>query len=106
MYYGPTLEQLPPDTAIWISLERGKSRGQPLGIGAIADVCEKYLGTSRVHATRHTFAHGMDQVGASVSEIQARLGHESLATTGQYLSRLKSAENKHAERLAALFGIE
>jgi integrase len=48
----------------------------------------------------------MEQIGAPVSEIQARLGHKSLATTGRYLASLKRAENRHGDQLAALFGIE
>jgi site-specific recombinase XerD len=94
---------------VFVSLSRGgksgKTYGKQLGTQAIADVCEKYLGTSKVHATRHTFAHTMERAGASVSEIQARLGHESLATTGTYLAQLKQAENKYADTLAALLGI-
>lgn len=46
----------------------------------------------------------MENVGAKVTDIQARLGHESLATTGRYLAALKQAENVHAETLASLFG--
>jgi site-specific recombinase XerD len=111
-YYGASLAIGRPNDArpVWVSLAQGgrngKSYGQPLGIQAIADVCRKYLGTSKVHVTRHTFAHMMEQAGASVSEIQARLGHKSLATTGRYLAQLKQAENKHADTLAAMLGIE
>jgi len=47
----------------------------------------------------------MEDAGAKVSEIQARLGHESLATTGRYLAALKQADNKHADALATLFGL-
>jgi integrase len=46
----------------------------------------------------------MEAAGAKVSDIQARLGHESLATTGRYLAALKSAENAHGDALAARFG--
>ena len=39
-------------------------------------------------------------------EIQARLGHTSMATTGRYLAALKRAENTHADELARRFGID
>jgi integrase/recombinase XerD len=106
LYYGKALGQLSSDAPLWISLERGISKGKALGIQGIADVCEKHLGTSKVHATRHTWAHAMEEAGASVSEIQMRLGHESLATTGRYLAVLNQAKNKYSDALAALFGIE
>lgn len=96
---------IPPESPMWVALE-ANSRGHRLSRQAIAAICEKRLGTSKVHAMRHTFAHGMDAVGASVSEIQARLGHSNLATTGRYLAKLRSAKNAHADELAALFGIK
>lgn len=102
-----TTEDIRP---VFVSLTNGgrtgRSYGKPLGTQAIADVCKKYLGTSKAHAMRHTFAHTMEKAGASVSEIQARLGHESLATTGRYLAQLGQDENKHGEKLAALLGIK
>ena len=48
----------------------------------------------------------MEDAGAKVSEIQARLGHASLATTGRYLAALSQADNAHAEAIVGLFGIE
>jgi integrase len=48
----------------------------------------------------------MEDAGAKVSEIQARLGHTSLATTGRYLAALRQADNAHGEVVAGLFGIE
>ena len=59
-----------------------------------------------VHSLRHTFARMMEDAGAKVSDIQARLGHESLATTGRYLAALRRAENPHADDLAARLGME
>lgn len=111
-YYGPDMRLGMPGDArqVWLALSRGGKRGtsygQALGTQAVADICYKHLGTSKVHAMRHTFAHSMEKIGASVSQIQARLGHESLATTGRYLAQLKQEENPHADRLAALLGIE
>ncbi len=59
-----------------------------------------------MHALRHTFAKAMEDSGAKVSEIQARLGHSSLATTGRYLAALSQADNAHTDALVGLFGIE
>jgi integrase len=106
--YGDALlkEAVPPDAPVWVSLARNMSRGKALGIQSIADICAKRLGTSKVHALRHTFARAMEDAGAKVSEIQARLGHDSLATTGRYLAALHRADNPHAERLVTLFGLD
>ena len=99
---GPTLA---PDAPLWISLATNGTRGHPLTLQAISAICARRLGVSQVHALRHTFAHAMETVGAKVSDIQARLGHASLATTGRYLAALRSAENAHSDDLAALFGL-
>ena len=104
-YYGNQLSALPQDAPIWVSLSR-QNKGAALGIQTIADICEKRLGTSKVHSLRHTFARAMEDSGAKVSVIQARLGHTSLATTGRYLAALRQAENEHAEALSTLFGID
>ena len=103
-YYQKSFATLPPTAPVWVSLSR-RNEGQALGIQTIADICEKRLGTSKVHALRHTFARAMEDSGAKVSTIQARLGHTSLATTGRYLAALRQAENEHADALARLFGI-
>ena len=103
-FYGAQFGDLPADAAVWCSLAR-QNRGAPLTTQAIADVCAKHLGTSKVHTLRHTFARAMEDAGAKVSEIQSRLGHSSLATTGRYLAALRSAENRHADAIVGLFGI-
>jgi integrase len=48
----------------------------------------------------------MEDSGAKVSEIQARLGHESLQTTGKYLAALRKADNPYCDLLDTLFGAE
>ena len=82
-YYGAQLGQLAPLAPIWVSLSTNGTAGQALGIRAIAQICTDRLGVSKVHALRHTFAHMMEDAGAKTSEIQARLGHASMATTGR-----------------------
>lgn len=107
--YGDDL-QIPAEAPLWVNLNRygryGSRYGEQLCTRSLNQVCKRWLGTSKVHSTRHTFAHSMESLGANVSEIQARLGHKSIATTGRYLSSLRRAENKHAEHLAQRFGIE
>jgi integrase len=105
-WYGAQLGTLAPDMPLWVSLAHDGSHGQALGYQSINALCLKHLGTSKVHATRHTAAHSMEKVGLTVSEIQARLGHKSLATTGRYLASLRRAENRKADELVALYGIE
>lgn len=97
--YGARLGALPSDAPIWVS-----RRGGALSTRMISVLCEQHLGTSRVHTLRHTFARELEASGAKVSDIQARLGHDSLATTGRYLAALKLAENPYAETLASRFG--
>jgi len=104
-FYGPQLGDLALNTPLWVSLSPN-SRGRPLSNQAIGVICAQRIGTSKVHTLRHTFARTMEDAGAKVSEIQARLGHSSLATTGRYLAALKRAENRHAEELARLFGFD
>jgi integrase len=91
-----------PKSAVWVSLSRNGTAGHALTGQALADLCERHLGTPRVHQLRHTWARTMEEKGAKVSQIQARLGHASLATTGIYLAAVGRgrAENPYAEQLA------
>ncbi len=95
----------PPEQPLWVSLARNGTAGHPLTARAIAQMCEKRVGTSKVHALRHTFARAMEDAGAKVSEIQAALGHADLGTTGRYLARLHQGENQHLARLSGLYGL-
>jgi integrase len=101
--YGDDLSGLPPDAPVWISLSDNHYR-QHLSASAIAEISHQHLGTN-FHTLRHTFAYTMEDAGAKISEIQARLGHSSLATTGRYLVALRAAENPHAEKVADLLGL-
>jgi site-specific recombinase XerD len=90
---------------LWVSLARNGYKGSGLSTMGIRHITEQRLGTTRFHALRHTFAAAMEASGATVSEIQHRLGHQSLATTGLYLAQLRSDQNPHAGKLAETFGI-
>ncbi len=102
--HGAAIGALDADTPVWVSLASNYP-GARLTKQAIANICRNRLGVSKVHSLRHTFARAMEQAGAKVSEVQARLGHASLATTGRYLAALASAENQHADAIGDMFGI-
>jgi len=79
--YGERLRALPKDAAVWISCS-GRNPGAAITSTTIRRLCETHLGTTKVHALRHTFARTMEETGAKLSEIQQRLGHANAATTG------------------------
>lgn len=108
--HGTGLRNLPADTPLWPVLKGGGVPGRgrvgaALTAQGIAEMVARRLDT-HPHALRHSFAQAMERSGATVSTIQARLGHSNLATTGRYLTQLSRAENAHAEALARLFGAE
>ena len=102
--YEPGLSNLTPESPIWISFSR-QNKGRAITTHTLNDICETYLGTTKIHALRHTFAVEMEKAGAPLSEIQARLGHENITTTSIYMKSVRSAENPYAGRLSARFGI-
>jgi integrase len=73
-----------------------------LGTQAIGDICKKYLGTSKVHTTRHTGTLLRLKAGATVQDIKKQLGHDSLATTDYYVEILLQGPDKHATHVEAM----
>jgi integrase len=57
------------------------------------------------HITRHTFSQLMICAGATLPELQVRLGHESLVTTGIYARAFSNDENPKADKVAVMLGI-
>jgi len=104
-YYGEGLS-LSPDMPLWVALapggRNGSNRGNRLGNQAIADVCKKYLGTSKVHTTRHSGTLARLKAGASVQDIRKQLGHDSLATTDYYIEVLLHEPDAHAVQVESL----
>jgi integrase len=104
-YYGEDL-YLAPDTPLWVALapggRNGRNRGNQLGTQAIADICRKYLGTSKVHTTRHTGTLIRLKAGASVQEIKKQLGHDSLATTDYYIEILLQEPDAYAAEVESM----
>jgi integrase/recombinase XerD len=102
--YGTALLTLPGDTPVWVSFSKRNHR-QAIGTRTISNICEQHLGTSKVHATRHTWALTMHDKGATLQQIGKGLGHSNLKTTSDYLEEQLGYENPFAEQLAEEFGI-
>jgi site-specific recombinase XerD len=103
-HYGSALLTLRADAAVWVSYSP-HNEGEAIGIRTISRISEKYLGTSKVHALRHTWAVTMHRRGAKLSEIGRGLGHSNLKTTSDYLEELLAYENPYARTLEDEFGI-
>lgn len=79
-----------PDDALFVA-----NSGEPMRRGALqylieqlyrqAGIRSKVPAGALVHALRHTFATSLARNGASGTELQRLLGHESLATTQRYV---------------------
>jgi integrase len=104
-YYGPDLGHLDHNAAIWITLTPSRYYGKPMSIRSMQRICER-LFDANFHELRATFAKTLEVAGAKPSEIQARLGHESLDTTGRYMQAVHSAENPHGDKMETLYGME
>lgn len=96
-------ETIESDT-IWRSMAWNGTKGHILSNNALRDICQRRLGTSKFHRLRHTFAVLMEEDGARLSDIQARLGHSSAATTGIYLNNLRSSDNPHSAGIESRLG--
>lgn len=105
-YYAEACIPLTPDAPLWVALapggRNGRNRGNQLGPQAIADICKKYLGTSKVHTTRHTGTLLRLKAGATVQDIKKQLGHDSLATTDYYIEVLLQGPDVYAEQVESL----
>lgn len=96
---------LPDDTPLWIDCYHQSRYGEPLGYHGIANICERRLGTSKVHTLRGTFAILMEQADAKLTDIQQRLQHSNAATTGIYLNKLKKQQNAHSGKIVEILGL-
>lgn len=56
------------------------------------------------HELRHTAAKLRHEVGDSIAEVQAILGHEDMAQTARYLQQLEGEEDTSWAKVAALLG--
>lgn len=97
---------LPEDTPLWIDCYHQSRYGKPLGYHGVSNICQRWLGTSKVHTTRGTFAILMEASGAKLTDIQQRLQHDNAATTGIYMNKLKSYQNAYSGKIVEMLGLK
>lgn len=102
--YGQELYKSAKEAPVWISTSN-HNKGEALSTRSLQRICEKHLGTSKFHATRHSCAMIMYEQGIHVKDIQDQLGHGSLDTTSRYLQKLNNITGKHIAQLEDVFGI-
>jgi site-specific recombinase XerD len=93
------------DQPLWVSYSR-QNKGQAIGTRTLSEICARSLETSKVHATRHSFAVGMIRSHAPITELAARLGHTDIRITQLYAQEVMGDENPYAEQLTARFGFK
>jgi len=91
---------------IWVSYSK-QNRGQAISVQTLSAICDTYLGTSKNHALRHSFAVASIRSGVPITDLADALGHTSIIVTQRYTKELnKSAENPYGDKLTARFGIK
>jgi len=112
------LRHLGPDSGVFVELPgddygRGTRRSNghgpeaPLGESSMRFVLLRaaeragllYDPDCTLHAIRHMYANDAEAAGASIRQIQAALGHRSIATTERYLQKLNGARAALEDRL-------
>jgi integrase/recombinase XerD len=103
--YPGQLLTLSGDAPVWVSFS-DRNKGQAIGVRTLSNICERYLGTSKTHAPRHTLAVTMHHKGAKITDISRALGHSNVAITSDYLEEHLGYENPLAAALEEEYGID
>lgn len=103
--YGKRLLTLPGDAPVWVSYSR-RNAGQAIDAKTLSNICKRYLGTGKIHATRHTFSVGMLRSGADIIQLAAALNHTDIRVTQTYGKELTKEDNPYSEKLTARFGFK
>ena len=103
--YPGQLLTLSGDSPIWVSFSP-RNRGEAISTRTLTNICDEYLGTSKFHATRHTWAVTMNKKGAKLTDNSKGLGHSNVKITSDYLDELTGYENAYAPSLKKNSGFE
>jgi site-specific recombinase XerD len=105
-FYEGRFFEMPNNTPLWVNVRHTSKLGTPLGYHGFQGIAKHYLGTTKFHVTRHSFALLMDEVGAKLTDIQQRLQHDNPATTGGYMQKLTQDRNEYADKISDYLGLD
>jgi integrase/recombinase XerD len=105
-FYGEDFIQVSEESPLWVDLHHKELRGCQLKYNGFSGICNRYLGTTKVHVTRHSFAVLMEEANAKLTDIQRRLGHKNVATTGIYMEKMTQDENAFSGEITKLLGFK
>lgn len=91
-----------PDMIMFPSLSRNHY-GHQMTPQAIEGISDRWMGTTRFHQLRHTFAAVYLKAGGSVQELSEALSHSTLGVTNVYVHSLTEGENEHLDAMADIF---
>jgi integrase len=103
--HGKRLFKLTGDAPVWVSYSR-QNKGQAISTKTLSNICATYLGTSKFHATRHTFVVGEVRSGAPLTDIANHIGHTDIRVTQLYTNEVTKEDNPYSEKLTARFGFK
>lgn len=94
----------PAGDLVFVALSRNARPDGHLSPQAMENIAAKWLGTSKFHALRHTFAAGyLAASGGDVYGLSSLLGHSSLAVTAAYVPALTQGENAHLDAMRDVY---
>src|SRR5258708_4410166 len=97
--FGKRLLTIAPDAPIWVSYSK-QNRGQAISVQTLSAICDTYLGTSKNHALRHTFAVAAILSGTTITDLADLLAHSSIIVTQRYTKELnKTTENHRGDKI-------
>lgn len=103
--HGKHLFKLSGNAPVWVSYSR-QNKGQAISTKTLSNICATYLGTSKFHATRHTFVVGEVRSGAPLTDIANHIGHTDIRVTQMYTNEVTKEDNPYSEKLTARFGFK
>ncbi|HEX6477243.1 MAG TPA: site-specific integrase [Ktedonobacteraceae bacterium] len=103
--FGKQLLAIAPDAPIWVSFSR-QNKGEGISVQTLSLICDTYLGTSKNHALRHTFAVAAIRSDIAITDLADLLGHTSIIVTQRSTKELnKTTENPKGDKITTRFGI-
>ncbi len=99
-----------PDDPLWLRHDRAAKGYQPVTSHGFVKALKRYakacgIGHIHLHQTRHTVARLVGEHAGDLSEVQAVLGHQNIATTRIYLSRVTVKKDRYSRKIAGRLGL-